>query len=99
MDKNLYNYLKALKQNLITEGFELVGVFGSHGRGSEDIYSDLDIAYKIDHDQFHKDNAFKKLLRINEIKREIELQSHKKVDIVPLTDTILNNIDQELILL
>ena len=51
------------------DGFEFVGLFGSYARGSEDIFSDIDITYKIDHDLFYKDDAFAKLNKINEIRK------------------------------
>ncbi len=92
--------LKKFKEIYLCEGFELVGLFGSYAKGYEDDFSDIDIAYKIDHDAFFKDNAFKKLLRIEEIKKELEQNFHKKVDLISLNgnNSQLNkNIKKELI--
>lgn len=64
-------------------GFELAVLFGSFARGTQDLYSDIDIAYKIDHNLFYKDDAFAKLNKIQEIKKELEDMLHKKVDLIP----------------
>jgi hypothetical protein len=68
-------------------GFELAALFGSFARGTQDLYSDVDIAYKINHDLFYKDDAFAKLNKIQEIKKELEENLHKKVDLIPLNTT------------
>ena len=65
------------------EGFKIVSLFGSYARGTEDIFSDVDLTYKIDHNIFYKDDAFAKLNKIQEIKKELEKAFHKKVDLIP----------------
>lgn len=67
----------------IPSGLQLVGLFGSYARGTQDSYSDIDITYRIDHDVFYKDNAFKKLIALEEIKKELELILHRRVDLIP----------------
>ena len=92
--------LKKFKKIYLNEGFELVGLFGSYAKGYQDDFSDIDIAYKIDHDTFFKDNAFKKLLRIEEIKKELEQNLHKKVDLISLNGSnnrLNESINKELI--
>ncbi len=92
--------LKKFKKIYLSEGFELVGLFGSYAKGYQDDFSDIDIAYKIDHDTFFKDNAFKKLLRIEEIKKELEQNLHKKVDLISLNSSnsqLNESINKELI--
>ena len=66
-----------------SDGFVLVSLFGSYARGTEDLFSDIDITYKINHDIFFKNDAFAKLDKINEIKKELENKFHKKVDLIP----------------
>ena len=65
------------------DGFVLVSLFGSYARGTEDMFSDIDITYKINHDIFFKNDAFAKLDKINDIKKELEKKVHKKVDLIP----------------
>jgi predicted nucleotidyltransferase len=64
-------------------GFRLMGVFGSYARESADPFSDIDIAYRIDHDRFHPDDAFAKLEEIETIRRNLERKLHRRVDLVP----------------
>lgn len=100
-NKSPLKILKNLKKKYVAEGFEIVGVFGSYARKNEDIFSDIDIAYKIDHNKFFKDNAFKKLLRIEDIKKELELYFHKKVDLISLNSNnqrLNKSIQDEMIL-
>ncbi len=77
--KNLHFFNHRYK----AQGFMLFSLFGSYARGTEDIFSDIDLTYKIDHDIFFKDNAFAKLAKIEDIKKELELLFHKKVDLIP----------------
>lgn len=92
--------LRKFKNMYLAEGFELVGLFGSYAKESEDVFSDIDIAYTINHNIFFRDNAYKKLLRIEEIKKELEMNFHKKVDLVSLdsdNSQFNENINKELI--
>lgn len=94
--------LKELMSKYKQEGLILYGVFGSYARDEADCFSDIDIAYKIDHDKFYKDDAFKKLIRIEEIKKEIEKKLKKRVDMVPLNKNNRNfytEIKKEMIVL
>ena len=65
------------------KGFVFVSLFGSYARGTDDFFSDIDLTYKINHDIFYKDDAFAKLEKIEQIKKEIEHKFHKKVDLIP----------------
>lgn len=65
------------------EGFKFISLFGSYARDTEDIFSDIDLSYEIDHDLFFKDDAFAKLSRIEDIKKELEKKFHKRVDLIP----------------
>ena len=67
------------------EGIKIVGIFGSYARGDYDEYSDVDIAYKIDYDKFftkYKD-GFSQILRLDDIRKELEKFLGKKVDFIP----------------
>ena len=77
--KNLHIFNHRYKD----QGFMFFSLFGSYARGTEDIFSDIDLTYKIDHNIFFKDNAFAKLAKIEDIKKELELLFNKKVDLIP----------------
>ena len=81
-------FIKKLKQKsklYQDEGIEIVGIFGSYARGDYDEYSDVDIAYRIDYDKFftkYKD-GFSQILRLDDIRKELEKLFGKKVDFIP----------------
>ena len=81
--KEILDYLHRYNATKIPHGIQLVSLFGSYARNSQDQYSDVDITYKIDHNTFYKDNAFKKLIALEEIKKELESTLHHKVDLIP----------------
>ena len=72
-----------MNRQFAPSGFQLVGLFGSYARGEAGNFSDIDIAYRIDHAKFHSDNAFKKLEAIQEIKTELEKRFKRRVDLIP----------------
>jgi len=82
--KEILNKLKELKPIYQKEGLEILGVFGSYAKETNTKYSDIDIAYKLDYDQFSKRyiGGFSKLLRIDEIKEELQSIFKKEVDFV-----------------
>ncbi len=77
--------LKELKPIYQNEGLEILGVFGSYAKDENTKYSDIDIAYKLDYEKFSKKyiGGFSKLLRINEIKEELQNILKNEVDFVP----------------
>ncbi len=80
----LHTLTKA-KEKYQDEGFILLGLFGSYAKETQDQYSDIDVAYTIEYDTFsqkYKD-GFSKILRIDEIRKELEKTFHTKVDLVP----------------
>lgn len=99
MKKNIIiDILHSYNNRLKNDGFKIMGIFGSYARGTEDIFSDIDLTYRIDHNIFYKDDAFAKLAKIEEIKKDLERIFHKRVDLIP-ADTknrlIRESLDQE----
>ncbi len=100
--KEIVDYLHQYNAEKLPSGIQLVGLFGSYARGTQDSYSDVDITYRIDHNVFYKDNAFKKLIALEEIKKELEHALHHRVDLIPVnTNNILlqESLQKEQILL
>jgi predicted nucleotidyltransferase len=81
--EDILQKVKEINKKYKDIGFKIVVLFGSYARGEEDAFSDIDLAYDINHKIFFKDNAFKKLLKIEDIKKELEKSFHKKVDLIP----------------
>ncbi len=75
-----------IKNKYQNEGFEIVGIFGSYAHGNADKFSDVDIAYSVDYSRFNQKfkGGFAKILRIEEIKEELQRLLHLKVDLVSL---------------
>jgi len=86
LNKNdIVSKLKELKPKYEQEGLILLGLFGSYARDNQNDFSDIDIAYKLDYDKFsqkYKD-GFSKLLRIDDIKSELQQAFKTKIDFVP----------------
>jgi len=86
--QNITSQIREIKNQYQNEGFEIVGIFGSYARGSADYFSDVDIAYSVDYDKFNQKfkGGFAKILRIEEIKEELQKRLHLKVDLVSLNN-------------
>jgi len=86
LQKNeIISKLQKLKPLYEEEGLILLGVFGSYAKNTQNNFSDIDIAYKLDYDKFslkYKD-GFSKILRIDDIKEELEKTFKTKIDFVP----------------
>ena len=84
--QNITALISNKKKQYMQEGFEIVGIFGSYARGNANKYSDVDIAYKLDFKIFDKQfkGGFSKLLRIEEIKEELQKLLHLKVDLISM---------------
>jgi len=100
--QNITSLISNKKRQYIQEGFEIIGIFGSYARGNESKYSDVDIAYKLDFDTFDKQfkGGFSKLLRIEEIKEELQKLLHLKVDLISMTSdnvSFRKNIEKDML--
>ncbi len=84
--QNIVSLISQKKKQYIQEGFEIIGIFGSYAQGNANKYSDIDIAYKLDFKTFDKQfkGGFSKLLRIEEIKDELQKLLHLKVDLISM---------------
>ena len=85
MQNDVVNKLKELKPIYQQEGIEIVALFGSYARGTQKKYSDIDIAYRINHEECSKKypDAFSKLIRFEEIQKELKAIFKKDIDFVP----------------
>ncbi len=85
LDKQqLIDELKVFNQRYEQNGFKIMSLFGSYARNTQSLFSDIDLTYKVDSKLFYKENAFLALSKLEEIKRELEMQFHKKIDLIPV---------------
>ena len=77
--------LKELKPKYAQEGLILLGLFGSYAKDTQNKFSDIDIAYTLDYEKFSQkyQGGFAKLLRIDDIKKELESIFKTPIDLVP----------------
>lgn len=80
MNQELIRQIKFLKKKYINEGFDMIGIFGSYVRGEETDKSDLDILYQITEIFRNKYPGWDSILRLEEIRVEIEQKLNKKID-------------------
>jgi len=86
MDKNeIVSKLKEIKPLYAQEGLILLGLFGSYAKDKQTKFSDIDIAYKLEYDKFSSKykGGFAKLLRIDDVKKELQSIFKKPIDLVP----------------
>ncbi len=83
--------LKELKPAYEKEGLILLGLFGSYAKNKQNNFSDIDIAYKLDYNKFSKKykDGFSKILRLDDIKKELQLIFKIKIDFVPNNNNFL----------
>ncbi len=82
--KKILSTLKKLKPMYESEGVLLLGLFGSYAQNKQTSFSDIDIVYHLNYDKFsqkYKD-GFSKLLRLDEIKKDLENRFKTKVDFI-----------------
>jgi len=87
--------LRKVKPIYEKEGLILVGLFGSYVHDKQTKLSDIDIAYALDYEKFNTKyiGGFAKILRIDDIKEELQKTFHKKIDLIPDTNkSILKDI-------
>ena len=77
--------LKELKPTYEEDGIILLGLFGSYAKDTQTKFSDIDIAYKLDYDKFSKKyvGGFSKVLRLDDIKAELQSIFKKPIDFIP----------------
>ena len=77
--------LKELKPFYFKEGIEIIGLFGSYARNEQNEFSDIDIAYRINHEEIkkHYTGGFQYLIRLDEIKDELGSIFKKGIDFIP----------------
>ena len=88
----LMERLANLKRRYLTEGFVILGVFGSVARGDDTPDSDIDLLYRVEDPFLSRNRGFDMFSRLEEIKQEIMTALCRKVDLAPVNSVnqILN---------
>lgn len=83
--EEILHKLKEIKPLYEKESLEILGLFGSYAKDTQNEFSDIDIAYRLDYNKFSQKyvDGFSKLLRIEEMKDELKKIFRKNIDFVP----------------
>jgi predicted nucleotidyltransferase len=96
MDESLKALVVSAKQDYDSEGFILLGVFGSRARGDFDIGSDLDILYKLEERFLERNPGWIAYKRVDEIKDDLAGRFGMPIDVVDIE--ALDNVGRNFIL-
>jgi len=80
MQQDMLDKIKKLKAIYSTEGFIILGVFGSFARGEETAESDIDLLFEVTDAFLDKYSGWKACGRLEDIKFEIQQNMGKPVD-------------------
>ena len=79
--EQILSYLSSIKNNLVLNGIERIGLFGSFARDSADLYSDIDIVIKTTPKFVEKFDGVKGFLFLEDLREDLKRKFHKPVDI------------------
>jgi predicted nucleotidyltransferase len=81
---NYFKYIKDLKKELQKEGFIIDGIVGSMARGEK--FNDIDIVYHVTDTFVEKYGGFGAVIKIEEIKKNLNSILKKEVDLIALSN-------------
>lgn len=81
---HILSYLKTLKSDPRFTLFEKIGLFGSYATGTSDIFSDVDVAVKVDKSYLDSHDVWDCFDAINAIKAAIYQKFHLHSDVFDL---------------
>lgn len=81
----ILSILKEIKPKYEEDGLIILGLFGSVAKDRDTKFSDIDIAYHLNYEEFSQKyrDGFSKILRIEDIKEELQTLLESKIDFVP----------------
>ena len=81
MPNDIMSLLKHAKEKYATEGFNIVGIFGSYARDEATKESDIDILYELNESFIKNHQGFDAFARLSAIKQELKSLFGIDVDI------------------
>lgn len=97
--ENILNYLKELQSELKSDGIIALALFGSYAKGSANVYSDIDIAFRKDAHFAKTDISARYFDLIGKLKEKMGAKFHKNIDVFDLDSqsSFKKTIEEELI--
>lgn len=81
MNKEIFYKIKQLKNKYESEGFIILGVFGSYARGEETVESDLDILYELTEKFYNNYPGWSVFPEIEKINNDLQRILGVKIDL------------------
>lgn len=81
MDRDLIKKIQILKEKYYSEGFVILGIFGSYARGDFGSDSDIDILYELSEEFYNRYPGFEIFMAIDEIEKNIRHELDHNVDL------------------
>jgi len=96
---DILDYLKEFKHSSQNKIFSEIGLFGSYARNQADVFSDVDIAVKINKDYLKEHDIWDYFDAINNMKKNILKRFNLQSDIFDLesSSTIVEKIKKDII--
>ena len=82
--ENILEYLKEIKPLLRENGIISLALFGSFAKGTQNVYSDIDVAIQKDKDYLKTKSAYSYFDELSKIKEMIQKKFGRKSDIFDL---------------
>jgi predicted nucleotidyltransferase len=82
--ENILSYLKDLKSELNECGIQNIALFGSFAKGTQTVYSDIDIAISKQKDFMSHKSAYEYFETISNIKNSLKHKFHRNIDVLDL---------------
>ncbi len=96
MNMDIIDKIKRIKLKYESEGFIILGIFGSYARGDETEESDIDILFEMTDEFYGKHSGWNVFPVIDVIEKEFEEKLGKHIDLV--NKNALNKIGKKYIL-
>jgi predicted nucleotidyltransferase len=96
---SILEYLQQLKKEFAQEGIASFALFGSFAKGTNGVYSDIDIAIIKDRNFLQTHSSYDYFETIATIKKKIRKKFHRNIDIIDLNSStpFKQSIEKELI--
>ncbi len=85
--EHILSYLADIKGDLVKNGIEKIGLFGSYAKDRADLFSDIDIAIKMKSSYLKEHDVWEYFNLIESIKKMLLTKFSKKVDVFDLDST------------
>ncbi len=85
--EDILSYLADIKSDLVKNGIEKIGLFGSYAKDRADLFSDIDIAIKMKSSYLSEHDVWEYFNLIESIKKMLLTKFSRKVDVFDLDST------------